>query len=74
MVPYDFLKLFPQLVCQASQSKATLNQLLGTCEAKALTKKKILWLPHSHPNSPQKERRKKKTGILVLRDASLWAQ
>jgi hypothetical protein len=38
MVPYDFLKLFPQLVCQASQSKATLNQLLGTHEAKALTK------------------------------------
>jgi hypothetical protein len=74
MVLYDFLKVLPQLVCQTSHSNATLNQLLGTCETKALKKKK-LQLPHSHPNSlPSKEEEGKQTGMLVLRDAGPWVQ
>jgi hypothetical protein len=49
MVPYDFLMLFPQLVCQAPRSKATLTQLLGTSGGRGSCKK--LQPPQSHPNS-----------------------
>jgi hypothetical protein len=37
MVPYDFLKLLPHLMCHAPPSTATLNQLLGTSTGKGTT-------------------------------------
>jgi hypothetical protein len=49
MVPYNFLKLFPHIICQTSQSKAALNQLLGTRRGKSVYRK--LQQCHTGPNS-----------------------
>jgi deoxyxylulose-5-phosphate synthase len=72
MVHYDFLKLYPQLVCQALQSKATLNQLLDTSRSRDACKK--LRLPHSRPNSTPTGEEGKQIGKLVHRHAGPWAQ
>jgi hypothetical protein len=58
MVPFHFLKLFPHLVCQASQSKAALYQLLGTSGGKGL--QKTAAAPHVPYPSHHKGRRENK--------------
>jgi hypothetical protein len=59
MVPYDFLKLLPHLLCHAPWSTATLNRLLGTSRGKGTCRK---LLPcHTHTvTSPHKGRRENK--------------
>jgi hypothetical protein len=61
MLPYDFLKLHPYLVCHVSWSTATLNQLLGTCGGKGAYKK--LQPHHTHALTPPPEvKERKQTG------------
>jgi hypothetical protein len=72
-LPYNFLKLLPQLVCQAPQSKETLNQLLGTSRGRGSCKNK-LQLQYSFPNSAPQGEEGKQTGALMHRDAGSWAQ
>jgi hypothetical protein len=58
---YLILKLYPQLVCQDSQSKPALNQLLGTGQAK--TQKNCGCHTHSLTPPPQGESGPVCTGI-----------
>jgi hypothetical protein len=72
MVPYDFLKLFPQLVCQAPLSKASLNQPLGTGRGRGTNKNCSC---HTHALTlPPQGVEEKQTGTFMHRDAGPWAQ
>jgi hypothetical protein len=50
MVPFNFLKLFPHLVCQAPWCKAALYQLLVTGGDKGDFRKTAA-MPYTYPNS-----------------------
>jgi hypothetical protein len=63
MVPYDFLKLLPHLICHALQSTAVLNQLLGPGESKAPAEN-CIHATHTLTPCPQGEEGKH-TGVLT---------
>jgi hypothetical protein len=73
MVFYDFLKLFPHLVCQSPRSKAALNQMLSAGGGKGAYRK--LQPCHTHALIlPLQGEEGKQTGAHMYRDTGPWVQ